>query len=157
MQIIPSRSQTSPSRRGATMVESTVTLAAFLMLVLGMLDLGVGILHYNTVSTAARMGGRAAIVHGSLAPPELSAWDGQGAKDGVISVIGPLLTATGVRPDEIDVEVIYADGPDAGTTTNDPGDTVTVQVTVPYKPAVGSLLGLSRINLMAKSTMSISH
>lgn len=132
-------------------------MSAFLMLVLGMLDLGVGILHYNTVAAAARMGGRAAIVHGSLATPELAAWDDQGAKDGILTAIAPLLNASGVKTEEINVDVTHVDGPDTGTTTNDPGDTLIVQVTVPYKPAVGSLLGLSRINLTAKTTMSIAH
>lgn len=147
----------SNRRQGATLVESAITLSAFLMLVLGTLDLGIGVLRYNTLSAAARIGGRAAIVHGSLAPPELAAWDDQSGTDGVSAVILPLLNAEGIQDESITVAVTYADGPDKGTTTNDPGDTVTVQVSVPYKPAFGALLGLSNVTLTARTTMSIAH
>lgn len=144
-------------RQGATLVETAITLSAFLMLVLGMLDLGIGVLRYNTLSAAVRMGGRAAIVHGSLAPPELAAWDDQGATNGVLAVIAPLLNAEGIEDDSIDVVVTHADGPDKGTTSNDPGDTVTVQVSVPYKPAFAALLGMSNVTLTARTTMSMAH
>lgn len=144
-------------RQGATLVETAITLSAFLMLVLGMLDLGIGVLRYNTLAAAARMGGRAAIVHGSLAPPELAAWDNQTGTDGVSAVILPLLNAEGIQDESITVAVTYADGPDKGTTPNDPGDTVTVQVSVPYKPAFAALLGLPNITLTSRTTMSMAH
>ena len=162
MEQIQLRARKRENRRGATLVETVILLSAFVMLTLGMLDLGIGVLYYNTLSEAARAGARAAIVHGSLAPSELSAWDDSAAVTAITSRIRPLLQAEGISDSDIAaaVTVSHTDGPDAGsadTGTNDAGDTVTVTVSVPYQPVMGILLGTSTVTLTGKSTMVIAH
>src|SRR5690349_18784786 len=70
-----------PARRGAMTVEAAVAVPVFLAAVLGVIDLGVGVARYNTLSQAARYGARQAAVHGassaiagSSAPAWSSAW-----------------------------------------------------------------------------------
>src|SRR6476469_2406006 len=60
-------------RRGATLSEAAITTTACLTLMLGMVDLGTGVLRNHMISEAARQGARQAAVHGSLAP---SGWNG---------------------------------------------------------------------------------
>src|SRR5512135_973199 len=64
------------ARRGAALVELSVVLMMFLTLVLGMLDLGIGVFEYNTISQVARAGARKAITHGYLAAynSTMNAW-----------------------------------------------------------------------------------
>src|SRR5262249_16508426 len=53
-------------RAGVVWAEAGLGISAFMMLVLGMLDLGVGVLYQNQLTLASRAGTRAAMVHGSL-------------------------------------------------------------------------------------------
>jgi Flp pilus assembly protein TadG len=144
-------------RQGATLVESALTLVAFLMIVFGILDLGIGLLRYNTLSAVARIGGRAAIVHGSHAAPAQTIWNGQNAVDGVTAAISPVLNAEGIATSDISVTVTYTDGPDRGTSSNDPGDTVTIQVSAPFQPTCTAILGISPMTLTARTSMIIAH
>ena len=161
------RTRERTNRRGAALVEAAITLSAFLILVLGMLDLGIGVLRYNTIAEAARTGARAAIVHGSLATQELSPWDDTAAKNEITTLITPLLNAVGIPVTSDTVAVLHTDrsvanGGDANTTTNDPGistagDTVTVTVGAPFTPLMTFIFGGSTITLTAKTTMVIAH
>ena len=54
-------------RRGQTLVEFALILPIFLLLLVGIFDFGRAIYAYNTVSNAAREGGRLAIVDQTLA------------------------------------------------------------------------------------------
>ncbi len=54
-------------RQGVTLAESAIVLSVFLLLVLGMVDLAVGVFRSNMVSGAARQASRQACVHGLLA------------------------------------------------------------------------------------------
>lgn len=58
-------------RRGAAVVELAIVLFVFLILVLGMIDLGLAVFRQQLLSEASRQGIRQAIVHGSLAPSGL--------------------------------------------------------------------------------------
>lgn len=145
------------SNRGATLVETAISLFAFLLLILGMLDFGVCVLHYNSLSSAVRIGGRKAIVHGSFAPPEFEAWDSASMAEGVKAAISPILNSQGIKDDEITVTVTLTDGPDVGVTSNDPGDFAQIEVQVPYRLVCGKLLGYSQITLTGKTTMVIAH
>ena len=55
------------SRRGQTLVEFALILPIFLLLLVGIFDFGRAIYAYNTVSNAAREGGRLAITDQTLA------------------------------------------------------------------------------------------
>ena len=149
------------NRRGTTLVETVISLLAFILVVLGMLDLGIGVMRSNTVSEAARIGARMAIVHGSKAPTAASfggPWDGANDAAAIKARIAPLLQAEGVALTDIAVTVAHTDGPDTGTaTTNDPGDLVTVTVTVPYRPVLSYFFGSTTQTLTGRSRMAIAH
>src|ERR1700722_15022211 len=62
------------SRRGVAAGEGAIVLRVFLLILFGMLDLGLLVLDYNTLSEAARRLARQAIVHGQMAAPAQSVW-----------------------------------------------------------------------------------
>ena len=101
-------------RRGATMVEAAIILPVFLTLILGMLDLSIGVFRHHVVSQAARQGVRHAIVHGKLGPPKKTAWGpaaytGKGdASHEIATAINPYLA--GLDPAQVDIQVQWIDG-----------------------------------------------
>ena len=135
-------------RRGASAVEASIILIVFLMLVLGLLDLGIGVLRYHMASEAARIGARQAIVHGSKAD-QLGSWDSSSAASNITSAITPLLQAGGVAAGDITVDV--------QVTNNAPGNPVTVTVTIAYRPTMTFIFGNPTFNLSASSRMYIAH
>lgn len=150
-------------RRGATLVEAVICILAFLTLVLGMLDLGLTVSRYNTVAEAARLGARMAIAHGSKAPTAAGyggPWTGIDNVMAIKAKIAPLLEAQGVLNGDIGVTVAHTDGSDSGTADNNPGDTVTVSVSVPHVPLMTFIFGTTTgtpPRLTGTSTMVISH
>src|SRR3712207_3833474 len=91
-------------RPGASLLELAGIMWVLMTFILGCIDLGMGILHYNQVSQAARRGTRKAIVHGALAP---AGWDG-----------GPWSPVAGSYPGQNPYKV-YADGCPARVIAND--------------------------------------
>src|SRR5262249_50747461 len=67
------RTSKRSNRRGASLAEAVITFGAFLLLAVGMIDMGVAVFQKHIVSEASRQGARIAAVHGSLAP---SGWNG---------------------------------------------------------------------------------
>jgi Flp pilus assembly protein TadG len=143
-------------RRGATIVEMAIVLMVFLTLVLGMLDLGLGVFHYHVLGQAARQGARQAIVHGNLAD-RLGPWGPQGftvtAEDAspLVAAIRPVLAGF-----DLSQVTIQAEWPDGG---NDPSSDQRVRVTVsaPYRPIITFIFGNPTYTLQATSTMFIAH
>ncbi len=145
-------------RRGAVTLEAAIVIPIFLMIVLGMVDLGIGVFRQATLSQAARVAARKAAVHGQMAP---SGWEGGtwGA-----TAIDQNLTATGVAvvtavkpllascpPAETRILVAWPDG------NNKVGSRVRVQVTSPYQPIMTYIFGSLSVPLSATSTVQISH
>lgn len=145
---------TKTSRRGASMVEAAIILPIFLTLILGMLDLSVGVFRQHVVSQAARHGARRAIVHGKMAPPKTTAWGtaaytGNGdASDEIATAIKPSLT--GLDPAQTTIQVQWIDG------SNDVESRVRVTVSTTWTPIMLALLGGQK-TLTASSTMPIAH
>jgi Flp pilus assembly protein TadG len=145
-------------RRGASAAETAVTLLTFLTLVLGMLDLALGVLHYHCVSQAARQGARLAIVHGSMAP---SGWNGGPWGPAAYGPVAgnnstPLATAlapylAGLDASQARVSAQWPDG------SNEPESRVRVTVTYPYRPMITFIFGRPTYTLSATSTMIITH
>lgn len=145
-----------PGRRGASAVEMSIVVFVFLVLVLGMLDLGLGVFRYNTFAQAARQGARQAIVHGSMAD-RLGTW-GPAPYSGLASDAHPIAAA--IRPSlagsDLSEITIQAEWPDGG---NDVSEDHRVRVTVsgPYRPMMTFIFGSPTITLRASSTMAIAH
>ncbi|MCI0456602.1 MAG: pilus assembly protein [Gemmataceae bacterium] len=140
-------------RRGATLVEGAIVLSAFLLLILGVIDLGMGVLRYHVVAQAARAGARQAIVHGNQTPRATSSWGpstitvkGDDTSSEVSNAIRPYLT--GLNPANVDIKVEWPAG------TNDMDAPVRVTVTTSHQPML--LFDIAAIPLTASSTMRIA-
>ena len=127
----------------------------FITLVLGMLDLGLGVFHYNMLAQIARQGARRAIVHGSMAD-QLGVW-GPDSYSGTGSDGSPIAqelqsSLPGFNLSEVSIQVDWIGGNEV---TED--HHVCVTVTRPYQPIMTFIFGNPTITLQASSTMAIAH
>ncbi len=153
-------------RRGAVLVEGLIVMLVFLVLILGMVDVGTAVLHHNILSAAARSGMREIIAHGSLAPPRTGTWSGpwgpgssypgsnpytvtaDKASDPIANTFQPYLT--GLDAGTVNITVTWLDG------DNNPGSSVMVTLTATYEPAT-ILFYAPLVTQTASTTMPIAH
>ncbi len=129
-------------RRGATLVEFAFFFLLFLVLAIGLMELGRGIWTFTTLAHAARQGGRYAIVHGNLSPL------GQG--DLTIEEVVKR-NAIGLDPADIMVTTAYAP-------SNTRGGVVEVRASYPFRLVTGPLiLANTTIQLGSTSRMIIAN
>jgi Flp pilus assembly protein TadG len=112
------------NRRGQNLVEFAMVALILIMLVFGVIEIGRVMLVYTTISNAARVGTRYAIVNGS---------DTSTSVANVQSVVNNYLAGAPIDTTGATVTVGY---PDTGT-CKDPGCRVTVTVSYPYEPMLG--------------------
>ncbi len=142
-------------------METALVLLAFLMLVLVVVDLGIGLHRLVTITDAARHLARRAIVHGTRAMPE---FQGGCWKPPEQDRLGPLNAAAAECPLAQELRGRLAGCPAGGTEVlaewldEDamPGARVRVTVVCRYRPVLASLLGRD-VTLRASSTMAITH
>ena len=143
-------------RRGVTMVETAFVLSALMLVLLVMLDLGLAVLHYNSLSAASRWVAREAVVHGEKASPERTPW-GPAAYSGAASDPSSEIAATARRAlaacdaQDVTVAVEWLDG------DVEIGDRVQVTLSCDYEPIVPVLFGWQPFVMSATSTMRITH
>ena len=148
-----------PNRRGATLIETAITILIFLTLVLGMLDLGIAVFRHQMLSHAARQLARQAIVHGELAD-RLGEW-GPATFSGAANDSNPITSdlsdgqsladyLVGLDPASVTVLVEWLQG-------NALESPVRVTLTSPYQPIVTFIFGNPTITLSAVSEMQIAH
>jgi TadE-like protein len=170
--------------RGQAMVEFALVFPIFILLLVGLFDLGRVVWVNNAIATASREAARMAVVHGG-------AWS-QECPQGPLSPLwtGAVLSADecGFAPSSVVPAVDSRDGIKAeadrwlsgvgGTTTvsvcygevtscsgdvdevgatNDRGTPVTVTVTTHLSLAAPALFGLGDFTLSATSTMLVNH
>ncbi len=146
-------------RRGAAVLEMSIILMTFLVLTMGMLDMGIGVFRYHIVAQAARFGARRAIVHGDRAT-QLGSWgtatidvaanaNGIPIVDGVDDGIAPMLVGCDLSQSRIRVEWL-----EGGNSFEQP---VRVTLTSPYTPIFSFIFPIATIDLTASSTMGIAH
>lgn len=146
------------NRRGATVLELSLTLLVFLTLTLGVLDLGIGVFRSHVLSQAARHAARRAAVHGELSntpwhsetPLSVSANDNSedivsGQDDGIQAML------VGCDLANTDITINWLDG------SNEVDQRVRVTITSPYQPAMSFIFGNNQRTLSASSTMRIAH
>ena len=143
------------SRRGATMIETSIILNVFLMLILGTFDLGIATYRFNTISQAARQGARAAIVHGALAGESMQTWGPSTytgtAGDGstYAKAVSPMLV--GFTLANVTIKLEWIDGGNAIQ------QRVRYTVTTTYRPMLTSFFTNAAYTQTAASTMPIAH
>jgi Flp pilus assembly protein TadG len=142
-------------RQGATAVECAIVLSAFFIILFGMLDLGLAVLDYNTLTEATRRLCRQAIVHGQLASPQMTPW-GPTTVTGTASdgtAYGQALSAelATFTLNEVHYAITWPDG------ANSYDSRVQVTVTYNYQPMMPLILGTSNILLQTATMMHVQH
>ncbi len=145
------------NQRGQSAVEFALALPVFLLTLIGIMDFGLGIYYYNTVSQLAREGARAAVVLQSS-----SDWSTPGNAPGVYTSIGTYAgtntivgriaaQAGALDPNSTTVTISAPDG--TSLNLNLP---VSVEVDYPFSPVLAHWLGIaSTIDLSSQATMRI--
>ncbi len=142
-------------RRGVVALESALVLSTLMLILLTIVDLGLAVLHYNTLSDTARRLARESIVHGEFASPERTVWGPNSysgtAGDGsaYAATVKDLLVALDLNDVKITV-----DWPDAG---NAVGQRVQVVLRYSYRPMMTLGMGDTAYEMSATSTMRIAH
>lgn len=142
------------SRSGAVIVESAIVLGAFLIVLFGMLDLGLVVMHHNTLSEGARRLARNGMTHGSLAGPDATVW-GPAPVSGTVAdgsefaeSIRPIFVT--IPPDEISFNLEWPDG------DNKAGQRIRATVGYQHQMMFPFVLG-GAVALESASTMRIAH
>ncbi len=142
-------------RRGAALVEGTLVLGVFLVIIFAICDLGLAVLRQNALAAAARRLARSAIVHGDSAGPQLSEWgpatyvDTAAHASEPAAAVRPVLVT--LNPANVSINVTW---PDGGNRT---GQRVTAVVTCQHAPILPFLFGSGPLQLRGDSTMRIEH
>lgn len=126
------------NERGQTLVELALTLPVFILMVMGIFDLGRAVWQGNTLAEAARQAGRYAVT----APTDCT-----GIKNAAInSAVGVALTTSSVSISEASGTLI--------------GDPVTVSVTTtftPVTPLIAQLISGKSFSMTRATTMIIEN
>lgn len=127
---------------GSALVEFSLIAFTFIILLLGVVEMGRLTLVYTTMANSARAGARYAIVHGG----ELtSGASGPGSTTAVQTVVKNYASAGLVNTANLTVTVAYPNG------TNTAGSPVTVSVQYPYDPLVSFFNSLLSTTLSSTS------
>jgi Flp pilus assembly protein TadG len=141
-----------PRRKGGTVAEAAIVITLFLVLVMGVIDMGLAIFQRQVLSEAARQGARQAIVHGSKGTTSWGASQyGPASADtdaAIPNAIRPYLV--GIDPASVNITVQWLDS------SNDDKNRVRVTLEYTYHPMT-TLVVQSTIPLSASSTMLIAH
>ncbi len=122
-------------QKGTTIVELSLVIVAFLVLMIGMMDVGRAVWCYNSISSVARNATRHAIVHGNRSADPCDATEIQDfVRDRLVMS---------------DVTVNTTWDPD-----NTQGSMVTVTVSYPFQPVVALF---NPVTISATSEMAISY
>jgi Flp pilus assembly protein TadG len=118
-------------RRGSTMVEFALFFILFMMLSLGLMEFGLAVWTYSTMSHAARAGARYALVHGASNPIT----DGDPTVAQIVT-----RNAIGLDPATIIISTTYDTGDPLVPATNEKGHVVQVRVQYPFQLLTGALV-----------------
>ena len=132
--------------RGQSLVEFALILPVLLALVMGVFDLGRGVLYYNLLAEATREGARFAVVHGSLSGSPAGPSPDNEAVAEVVRDHALNLAADGL--------IIHSTWPDGN---NNRGSRVRVEASFEFRPVSLIPLGDATIPLRASTEMAIAH
>ena len=117
--------------RGSSLVEFALIAVVFILVLLGVVEMGRMVLVYTTVANAARAGARYAIVHGGdRTGAGADGPSGPGNISQVQTVVKNFASAGLLTTGNLTISVTYSNG------ANTVGSPVSVTVTYPYDPLV---------------------
>jgi Flp pilus assembly protein TadG len=141
--------------RGATLVEFGLFFLLFLMVSVGLMELGRGVWTFTTVAHAARAGARYAITHGKLNPIPAN---GTTIEDVVKA------NTVGLDPADVTVNTQYQKYDEVngtwqtGAVYNERSNVVEVKVSYPFRLVTGPLvLAQNTIQLSSTSRMIVGN
>jgi Flp pilus assembly protein TadG len=154
---IPSRSW--KSEQGNSMVEFSLVAVVFVMLLLGVVEMGRLILVYTTMAQAAKAGARYAIVHGNFRTGAgATGPSGPADYSQIQTVVQNFAGAGGIRLLANATTVTYTN--DTMTCIyppNGPGCSVQVKVTYPFAPLLGYFNPMLSMTLSSTSKGVITY
>jgi Flp pilus assembly protein TadG len=161
-------------RRGQALVEFSLILPVFLVMMMGVIDVGRAIWAQNSLAAAAREGARFAIVHGGTATTKCPV--GAPAETAIIptadascpypspstqAIKDVVSAAANAGGTSLSVTVCYGAGCSGDTNatgaTNARGTPVTVTVTSRINLITPALLGMSGFGVSSTTTMVVNH
>jgi Flp pilus assembly protein TadG len=162
--------------RGQALVETALVLPLFLMLLVGVVDMGRAVWATTSLNSAAREATRFAIVHGgsTLTPCPVGTWDPSNIRTITAdascpypspskqSIIDAATAAAMAGGSNVTVTVCYGVGCTGNTDTptsngNRRGESITVVISSTVNLIVPALLGRSSFALSGSSTMLVNH
>ena len=127
-------------RRGVAFVEFALVGSILILVTFAIIDFGRMMWLNNTVEHAATEGARYAAIRGSNKPSPAT-------ETQVVTFVQNRADGMALTPSEIDV---------TWTPNNNPGSTVTVQVTYNYEYIIAGFLGFDPVDLQGRSTMVVN-
>lgn len=145
------------AEQGNSMVEFSLISVMFIMLLLGVVEMGRMVLVYTTIAHAAKYGSRYAIVHGALQTGTTN------TAAEITDIQAKVKGFSGIAPlngDNVNVNVTYPSYIFNGLTycgSNAVGCPVQVQVTYPFTPLLGYFNSMLSVNLSSTSEGVITY
>lgn len=142
---------------GSSTVEFSLIAVMFVMLLLGVIEMGRMILVYTTIAHAAKAGARYAIVHGNFRTGAgASGPSGPGSDTQVKTVVQNFASAGLITLPADDITVNY---PTTGVAyaPNGPGCLVQVTVSYPFTPLLGYFNSMLSVSLSSTSEGVITY
>ena len=134
------------NERGQALVEFALASVTFMIIVLGVFDIGRAVWNYNTLAGATREGTRYAIVHGSGS----TAPSGPAANDANVRT-AVAKYAGGLNSANLTTTSTWLDG------SNTAGARVKVTTSYQFRSIFSSLFGVSPFTMTSSSTMTITN
>lgn len=135
-------------RSGAAAVEFAITTMTFLILVMGMVDLGRMFSAQHALDLGVIKAVRYAVVHGANASVPSSSSNTTAVQSAFTAAVTPVLGATAAQ--SCTVSVTYA------SSSNAPGSQVTVQASYPWTP-ITSIAHFAAVTLSAQAVATIQN
>lgn len=132
--------------RGQAAVEFSAMFLVFLLITAGFIDLGRAVWHYNSLSSAAHVGSRYAMVHGSTSGTPVGPGSCGSTLEGLVRS-----AVQGVAPATVAVACAWQDSSNAA------GKDVTVTAVLAFSPTMAAFLPAATINMSATSRMRIMY
>ena len=133
--------------RGQDLAEFAIILPVLLLLILGILEFGILVFDYNTISNAAREGARYGIVHPST--PGDGRCDAAGSNS-ILSATCALTTGLTAGAVEVDTTVTSGSGTSLGKVTV----IVTYDASLIAAPVIQAVGGAGTLSLSTSATMA---
>lgn len=137
------RTQTLRTEQGQSLVELAVILPMLLLLLLGVVDLGLGFRTYITLTNAAREGVRWVSIHPDDCPGAKVRIAAEAARVGLTYSV---LAGDGGYSDDLPAECVYA-----------AGDEAVVTVAHDYPLLFGAIPGVTHVPFNARATMVVLY